>query len=327
MIPSPRRTSPLPREGSDDERREGFHLRDGGSRTDRADHGLGGVAPAPPGSGARRRRRRGGRGRGGRGGSGSGAGTADGVRPPEGTPARTSQPPPRPSSPRSIWTHSRERSSAARRPPHRRNNEEAVARRPRSWPVRRRDVLDRTSERDRRRPIGRARRRAGDRDGRRRGGCAAEAEVTQRTTTRRRRSRGGRGRGRAKPAGDGSEAGEAGEAGGGRAGARPPALDEGRVGQDDPEGRPSHRRRPTNRGGPSPIPSRRRRPPSPRSRTRPRPPRRPAPAAAAGPHDRASPARVDAGRAPRHRQADGDHPARRARSDRGARGARAGATT
>jgi ribonuclease E len=42
--------------------------------------------------------------------------------------------------------------------------------------------------------------------------AAAEAEVTQRTTTRRRRSRGGRGRGRAKPAGDGSEAGEAGEA-------------------------------------------------------------------------------------------------------------------
>ena len=41
---------------------------------------------------------------------------------------------------------------------------------------------------------------------------AAEAEVTQRTTTRRRRSRGGRGRGRAKPAGEGSEAGEAGEA-------------------------------------------------------------------------------------------------------------------
>ena len=239
-----------------------------------------GGGSAPPGSGARRRRRRGGRGRGGRGGSGSGAGTADGVRPPEGTPAgeqssstATEQPEidldAQPgeverspaTAPTGGTTRKRSRggrgrgrsggaTSSTARP-----NETDVA--PSDGPVA--EPATETAD--------------GGVDG------AAEAEVTQRTTTRRRRSRGGRGRGRAKPAGDGSEAGEAGEAGAEADGQEPARQRSTRAAS----GRTTTRRKtepskkkPTNRGGPSPIPrSRRRRPPSPRSRTRPRPPRRP----------------------------------------------------
>ena len=240
-----------------------------------------GGGSAPPGSGARRRRRRGGRGRGGRGGSGSGASTADGARPPEGTPAgdETSTATEQPeidldaqpgeverspaTAPTGGTTRRRSRGGRGRG---RSGGGASSTARPNETDVAASDgaVAEPATETA-----------DGAADG------AAEAEVTPGTTTRRRRSRGGRGRGRAKPAGEGSEPGgrrdRRGRRGGGRAGARTPALDEGRFGQDDdPNGRPSHRRRPTNRGGPSPDPrGRRRRPASPRSRTRARPPRRP----------------------------------------------------
>ena len=258
---------------------KGFHdLRDGGSRTDRADHGLGGGwlgtsglgrAPQAPARWPRPRRAR-------RIGIGRGHGRRCPTARGHSGGRRDNLHRDRAARDRSGRTARRGRAQPGDRP-HRRNNEEAVARRPRSWPVRRRDVLDRTSERDRRRPIGRARRRAGDRDGRRRGGWRgrgrgdpanhhAATPLARRPWSRqgqagRRRFGGRRGRGPRR-----------------RTGRSPPAsarrgpLRAGRR----PEGRPSHRRRPTNRGGPSPIPrGRRRRPPSPRSRTRPRPPRRP----------------------------------------------------
>jgi ribonuclease E len=172
-----------------------------------------GGGSAPPGSGARRRRRRGGRGRGGRGGSGSGAGTADGVRPSEGTPARdesTSTATEQPeidldaqpgeverspaTAPTGGTTRKRSRGGRGRG---RSGGATSSTARPKETDIAPSDG-----------PVAEPATETAD------GGvdAAAEAEVTQRTTTRRRRSRGGRGRGRAKPAGDGSEAGEAGEA-------------------------------------------------------------------------------------------------------------------
>jgi ribonuclease E len=169
-----------------------------------------GGGSAPPGSGARRRRRRGGRGRGGRGGSGSGAGTTDGVRPPDGSPAAdettstaTEQPEidldaqpgeverSQATAPTGGTTRKRSRggrgrgrsggaTSSTARP-----NETVVAASEGAVAEPATETAD------------------GEVDG-------LAAEVTPRTTTRRRRSRGGRGRGRAKPAGEGSEAGEAG---------------------------------------------------------------------------------------------------------------------
>ncbi len=173
-----------------------------------------GGSSAPPGSGARRRRRRGGRGRGGRGGSGSGAGTTDGVRPPEGTPAGDettsiatgqpeidldAQPGEVERSPATAPTGgtTRKRSRGGRGRGRSGGGTSSTAR-PNEADVAASDgpVAEPATE---------------TADGGVDGG--AEAEVTPRTTTRRRRSRGGRGRGRAKPAGEGSEAGEAGEVG------------------------------------------------------------------------------------------------------------------
>jgi ribonuclease E len=173
-----------------------------------------GGGSAPPGSGARRRRRRGGRGRGGRGGSRSGAGAADGVRPPEGTPAGDeststateqpeidldTQPGEVERSPATASTGgTTRRRSRGGRGRGRSGGATSSTARPNETDVAASDgpVAEPATETT-----------DGGVDG------APEAEVTPRTTTRRRRSRGGRGRGRAKPAGEGSEADAAGEAG------------------------------------------------------------------------------------------------------------------
>jgi ribonuclease E len=172
-----------------------------------------GGGSAPPGSGARRRRRRGGRGRGGRGGSGSGAGTADGVRPSEGTPARdesTSTATEQPEIDLDAQPGEVERSPATA-PTGGTTRKRSRGGRGRGRSGGATSSTARPNETDVAASDGPVAEPATETAG---GGVddGAEAEVTPRTTTRRRRSRGGRGRGRAKPAGDGSEAGEAGEA-------------------------------------------------------------------------------------------------------------------
>ena len=191
-----------------------------------------GGGSAPPGSGARRRRRRGGRGRGGRGGSGSGAGTTDGVRPPDGTPAAhetTSTATEQPEIDLDAQPGEVERSQAtARTGGTTRKRSRGGRGRGRSGgatssTARPNETVVAASDG----PVAEPATETAD------GGVdgLAEAEVTPRTTTRRRRSRGGRGRGRAKPAGEGSEAGEAGAEADGQepAGQRPTRAASGRT--------------------------------------------------------------------------------------------------